>query len=55
MSARVLGPYSLVEVACEGAGELLVVRLTGSATLAPGSTVTVRLDPSQVLMFPRGP
>ena len=54
-SARVLGPYSLVEIACEGTGEPLVVRLTGTAAPSPGSTVSVRLDPSQVLVFPREP
>ena len=53
--ARVLGPFSLVEVAVSGAAEPLVARLTGPAAPAPGSSVTVRLDPSQVLVFPREP
>ena len=55
MSARVLGPYSLVEIAIGATGEPLVARLTGSAAPAPGSAVTVRLDPSQVFVFAREP
>ena len=54
-SMRVLGPYSLVEIAIGGAGDSLVARLTGSGAPGPGSAVTVRLDPRQVFVFPREP
>ncbi len=54
-SARVLGPYSLVEVVLEAAEAPLVARLTGPAAPAPGARVRVRLDPGQVLVFPREP
>jgi iron(III) transport system ATP-binding protein len=55
VSARVLGPYSLVEIAIDAAGAALVARVTGSAAPEPGSAVTVHLDPSQVFIFPRAP
>ena len=50
-STRVLGPFSLVEVVVRGAAEPLVARLTGPNVPVPGSSVSVHLDPNQILVF----
>lgn len=52
LSSRLLGPYSVVRLAVCGSDLRLVARVAEGVVLDPGAKVSVRLDPTQVFVFP---